>query len=215
MTIGERPRWQWALFGVLCVYFTLSAVMLHAVESKQIDVTLSRDTVVRHRIFRPSPHPLYLAIKPHHVGGQGRGSYSERKILLLVSVGDDEVVFEASPESHDYRNLFPLKRHGSLVNASKWDSAALIPMVPSGLSTIEFKVIDIGSRMSDASATLIVKGPIDFKTQPRPGYGWLWLFAFSWPVFALILVVYGTRLLWRSLRTPATRKSAIRQDALR
>lgn len=216
MTRGLKIHWT--LWITLVILVATSALIDDATSAKSITMVLRPKESVTVSVFRPLPHTLNLIfgfnqINERRASGQGDWQktgfleFSEAgvPIKLLARRDDQEVIYEAMPaNSFAYnakmigRDLVPFVEDGNPRRFNWPPNAALALPLSVGISTLNITVLEVGEQLLGEQVTLIIESPITFKTVAY-GYGWLWWFMF-WPVYALLLTVYGAILLWKTTR---------------
>ena len=223
MTIGLRSQW---ILWVVLVATVLAGVIADDLSSaKLVTLELRPNTSVVVDVFRPLPHALNLSLifnranwedkRPELGDSQTKGGAWQETgylefprpgvpIKLLIQGEDNEAIYEALPAGSynantKGRDLEPFVDDGN-PNRIPWPPIhSLKPVLPSGYSTIKISVLEVGAELLGEQATLIVESPVSFKST-APGYGFLWWFMF-WPLYALLLIIYGAILFWMSLRS--------------
>ncbi len=115
-------------------------------------------------------------------------------IKLLVRIDGKALVYEAQPSSsyndtHIYRRFFPLVNDGN-PNRFQWpQDLTLGCFLNPGFSTVTISVIEVGKKIIDEQADIIINAPISFKSLNR-NYEFIWWF-FLWPFYFLLLIWFA------------------------
>tara|TARA_R110001606_G_C15387987_1_gene651155 strand:+ start:723 stop:1250 length:528 start_codon:yes stop_codon:yes gene_type:complete len=123
-------------------------------------------------------------------------------IKLAVHGEGKEVIYEAMPAG-SYgitigRDLVPFVEDEN-PSLFRWPpDLTLRHHIPAGYSEFVITVKELGSQLKGEKATIIIEPPVTFKTV-APRYRYIWWFIF-WPLYALLLSIYGLVLLWHSIR---------------
>jgi len=208
---------HWAFWTTLVVVVATGVLADVLSSAKLVTIELRPKAAIDVSVFRPLPDALRLSLSFNRTEGQKRpelGDYATTEnsgflefknpgaaIKLLVRGEDREVIYEALPASAYGttigRDLIPFMDDGN-PNRFQWPpNLAVRPILPSGYSTFNISVLEVGHQLVDEQVTLIIGSPITFEST-APGYGFLWWFIF-WPLYVLLLVVYGAALLGRSV----------------
>jgi hypothetical protein len=137
-----------------------------------------------------------------NLGGQKRRDILDfpnpgEPVKLLFRLGDHQRVFEAMPAgSFGYhrigRSLVPFVDDGN-PNHFPWPpNPDLFLEFSTGNSKLIVTVLEVGNSITDEQVDVMIRPPITWK-HISPNYGFLSWF-FFWPVYVLILVIYGATL---------------------
>lgn len=229
MTFGLKI--QWMLWVSLVVIVLTGVITVDLSSGREVSLELRPKTSVVVNQFRPLPHALNLHFRFNRAGWEDKrpelgdyqqvGDWNETGFLefprpgapikLLIRGKNSEAIYETLPAGSynantKGRDLVPFVDDGN-PNRIPWPpNNSLRPVLPSGHSTIEISVLEVGSELVGEQATLIVDPPVSFKST-APSYGFLWWFMF-WPLYTLFLIVYGAVLLWMSVRSKGSNPKA-------
>lgn len=214
---------HWVVWTILVIVVATGVLATALSSGKFVTIELQPKAAIDVSVFRPLPDKLRLLLRFNSAEGQKRpelGDYATTAnpgflefqnpgvaIRLLVRGEGKEFIYEALPASAYGgttidRDLVPFFDDGN-PNRFQWPpNLALMPSVPSGYSTFNITVLEVGQPLVGEQVTLLIKSPIGLKST-APGYDFLWWFMF-WPLYALFLVVYGVELLGRSVRSHNT-----------
>lgn len=213
---------HWAIWTTLVVIAVTGGLLDYLSSTKHVTLELRPNSSKTVSVFRPFPDKLRLGLRfkqsikhkrPEH--GEWRTNTDSEKIgflefanpgepiKLLVSREGKEVVYEALPSSSygefdASRDLYPFVEDGNPHHFPWPPNLALSQSIPSGTSTFNISVLEVGPQLVGEQVSLSIRSPINFKFIPAAtGYRFLWWFMF-WPLYALILFVYFTILAWKS-----------------
>ena len=214
---------HWVVWTILVIVVATGVLADTLSSAKLVTIELQPKATIDVSVFRPLPDKLRLLLRFNRTEGQKRpelGDYATTAnpgflefqnpgvaIKLLVRGEGKEFIYEALPASAYGgttidRNLVPFFDDEN-PNRFQWPpNLALMPSVPSGYSTFNITVLEVGQPLVGEQVTLLIKSPIGLKST-APGYEFLAWFMF-WPLYALFLVVYGVELLGRSVRSHNT-----------
>lgn len=218
----RRLRTHWVVWGSLVIFLAAGTAAFLLSSSPTINaIELVPNASIDVSIFRPHPDVIRLSLEFERHSGQERpelGKYTYRgdwresgflefvdpglPIKLLVRREGKEAVYEAMPaDSHGKtigRELIPFVDDGK-PNRFQWPpDLTLRHKLPLGYSHFTITVAEVGNQIKGEKAKIIVEPPVTFKTV-APHYGYIWWFRF-WPLYTLLLLIYGFVLLWHSTR---------------
>lgn len=221
--LSRRLKIHWTLWIILVIFVAAGVFVDDLSSAKSVTLELRPKVSIDITVFRPLSHALNLSLRFNRTEGQKRPELGDWRnvergwresrflefpepgtpVKLLVRGEGNEVVYEALPAgaygaTTIGRDLVPFVDDGN-PNRLPWSPhLALRQSLPSGYSTFNFSVLEVGPQLLGERVTLIVGGPVSLKSV-SPGYGFLSWFMF-WPLYAMVLLGYGVVLVWQTRR---------------
>jgi len=222
--VNSQLKFQWALWAALFIILMTGIIIDYLSYTKNTPLELRPNTHATISVFRPLPHTLNVSMefnrsdwsdkRPelgefglHKKSGFYEFSNPGSPVKILIHINDKDVMYEALPaagyNAHSkYRSLVPFVDDGH-PNRFPWlysnqANESLKHVLSSGYSNIEISVVEVGSELVGEKVNFIVEPPVSLKSH-SPGYDLLFWFIF-WPFYAVILIVYGSILIWLSVR---------------
>ena len=195
MTFWLKMHWAiWATLGIVVVIGGLSNYLS---DTKYVTLELRPRASVDITVFRPFPDKLRLwlgfkrlssyARRPELGTYQHNRDYETKGYLEFAEPGESikllvrgeagkEVIYEALPysgytQTEVLRDLYPFVEDGN-PNRFPWPpNLALSQSIPSGNTTFNISVLDVGPQLVGEKVTLIIESPINLKRgSASPGY---------------------------------------------
>jgi hypothetical protein len=206
----------WILALLSCVLVIGTVCAAKSVTRESVSITLSAGQTVTMSVFRVFPAPARLLLqmqgpdRKNPAKGKTKEHTSSAPILFQLKTCNDSTTLQAQPETGSGQQL------GTVRNLTIWAEAdspqpprphrTAFPKLPAGSCELAITVLSVDEQLVGKPVQVVLVPPITYKTAER-GYGVLWLLAFGWPFFALILVLYllvfAALLAWDSYKQQA------------
>jgi len=211
---------HWTIWTTLVVIVVIVVLLNSFLSTTPVVFELRPNSSIAVSVFRLFKHKLRLSLRfkqyinnkrPEHGEWKTNTDYEKKGYLefanpgepikLILSRDGKEVVYEALPssgrgESEAFRDLYPFVADGNTHRFPWPPNLALCKSIPSGISTFNISVLEVGPKLVGEKVTISIESPINFKFIPSTaGYRFLWLFIF-WPAYALPLLIYFAILIW-------------------
>ncbi len=163
---------------------------------------------------RPTPTKQDLDVRPDfNALLMPYAAESAEPIAMIVHIGDsgasflfeDGFVISGPRQSSTRDDIF---RFLELTSDHMTVGAPTPVLLPAGRAFVHVTVRDVGPLLRGVTATVLLRGPINFKTGSAP-YPWNlfpWWF-FLWPIGALAAILYGAGLAFATFRHLRKQKS--------
>ncbi|MDR2296875.1 MAG: hypothetical protein LBE30_00825 [Comamonas sp.] len=186
--------WILALLTSVLVIGTVCASKSMTRES--VPITLSAGQTVTMSVFRVLPAPARLRLqmprpnRKNRDNGKTEDRISSAPILLQLKTCNDSVTLQARPETRSGRHVRDLTIWASTDSPQPpLPRDTVLSKLPAGSCELAITVLSVDEQLVGKPVQLVLPPPITYKVAEQ-GYGVLWMFAFGWPFFALILVLY-------------------------
>ena len=176
--------WILTILSIVLVVGTTCASMAMDSEKKAI-LTLSPGETATLSVFRllPASTPIVLRMSEKSRKEHDRhGNYipePDAPTLVQLQTCNDSKTLQIQAKNFKVWNEKTDPRTGR----------AFHQQLPAGHCKLTFTVLSVDPQSTGQAVQLELPPTITFK-RVVPGYGFLWLFAFGWPFFTLILLLY-------------------------
>jgi hypothetical protein len=224
MSLKLKLKWM-VWFALVLTVAAGTAARNLSITTTTAELTLTPNANVDVSVFRPLPGPprFYLKFERERniprpeLGSAGRSDPRKTgfidygnpgvpiKLQVTVDGRETKYILEATSmimasETNIWRDLLPFLAEGDLHHYPWPPAPKSLLVTPMGTSKLHVSVIEVGAPLLGERVSLVVPSPIGIK-YTEPAYRGLGFF-FFWPIYAVVLFIYGLVLLSRTVDHP-------------
>ena len=199
MKSETRKVHEW-IFVILCIVLVVGTVCAYlSMGRKSVPITLAAGQTATLSAFRVLPAPARLLMQEREpnrrdrVRDRSKDSPSSAPILFRLKTCKDSIELQAQPETQPGLQMGGVRALTLATESNsplrRWPNAAAYPRLPAGNCELALTVLSVDEQLVGKTVQVVLFPPISWKTT-ESGYAAIWLFAFGWPFFTVLVLLY-------------------------